>query len=108
MEAFPKTIGPIPLSQSANNQIIKNTVTLSFKHWESLDTNRYNPHGSVPAAPGFGSTSDFGAKLNLTSNIPSTQTRLSPVRGMSPGAMGGRRLTGTGSGISQSDFLNEG
>ena len=89
MEAFPKTIGPIPLSQSANNQIIKNTVTFSFKHWETLDTNRQNPHGS---APGFGSTSDVGLKLNLTSNIPSTQTRLSP------GALGGARLTGVGSG----------
>ena len=99
VEAFPKTIGPIPLSQSANNQIIKNTVTFSFKHWETLDTNRQNPTGS---APGFGSTSDFGLKLNLTSNIPSTQTRLSP------GAFGGRQSTGTGSGISQSDFLNEG
>ena len=95
MEAFPKTIGPIPLSQSANNQIIKNTVTFSFRYWETADTNRQNPHG---AAPGFGSTSDFGLKLNLTSNIPSPLTKLSPARGMSPGAMGGRVLTGVGSG----------
>ena len=96
MEAFPKTIGPIPLSQSANNQIIKNTVTFSFRYWESLDTNRQNPHGT---APGFGSTSDFGLKLNLTSNIPSTQTRLSP------GALGGARLTSTNS---PSGFVDEG
>ena len=59
MEAFPKTIGPIPLSQSANNQIVKNTVTFSFRYWETSDTNRQVGTGS---SPGFGSTSDFGIK----------------------------------------------
>ena len=95
MEAFPKTIGPIPLSQSANNQIIKDTVTFSFRYWETADTNRQVGTGS---APGFGSTSDFGIKLSQIGNIPSPLTKLSPARGMSPGAMGGRRLTGVGSG----------
>ena len=92
MEAFPKTIGPIPLSQSANNQIIKNTVTFSFRYWETLDTNRQNPHG---AAPEFGSANDFSMKVNLTGNIPSPLTKLSA----GPAELGGQRRGGGGSGF---------
>jgi hypothetical protein len=93
VEAFPKTIGPIPLSQSANNQIIKNTVTFSFRYWESLDTNRQNPHGT---APGFGSTNDFSLKLNIAGNTPSTVAKLATA---GPAELGGQRRGGTGSGF---------
>ena len=39
-EAFPKTIGPTDLSQSANNEIIKTSVNFSFRYWETLDIDR--------------------------------------------------------------------
>ena len=43
-EAFPKTIGPTALSQNANNEIIKISVSFAFRYWETLDTNRVSPN----------------------------------------------------------------
>ena len=40
IEAFPKTIGGTDLSQASNNEVIKTSVSFSFRYWESLDTNR--------------------------------------------------------------------
>ena len=40
IEAFPKTIGPTDLSQAANNEIIKTTVSFAFRYWETLDIER--------------------------------------------------------------------
>ena len=40
IEAFPKTIGPTQLSQAANNEIIKTTVSFAFRYWETLDIER--------------------------------------------------------------------
>ena len=39
-EAFPKTIGPTDLNQSPSNEIIKTSVSFSFRYWETLDINR--------------------------------------------------------------------
>ena len=40
VEAFPKTINATDLSQAANNEIIKTTVSFSFRYWETLDIER--------------------------------------------------------------------
>jgi hypothetical protein len=39
-EAFPKTIGPTDLSQAASNEIIKISVSFSFRYWSTLDIER--------------------------------------------------------------------
>ena len=39
-EAFPKTIGPTTLGQGMNNEIVKTSVTFSFRYWETADINR--------------------------------------------------------------------
>ena len=36
MEAFPKTIEATELNQGTNNEIIKTTVSFSFRYWLSL------------------------------------------------------------------------
>ena len=36
VEAFPKTINAIDLSQATNNEIIKTSVSFSFRYWQSL------------------------------------------------------------------------
>jgi len=36
VEAFPKTITATELSQASNNEIIKTSVSFSFRYWESL------------------------------------------------------------------------
>jgi len=40
MEAFPKTIEGTELSQSSNNEIIKTSVSFTFRYWTTLDENR--------------------------------------------------------------------
>ena len=47
IEAFPKTIGPTQLSQAANNEIIKTTVSFAFRYWETLDIERQPEHEDV-------------------------------------------------------------
>ena len=69
VEAFPKTISGTDLSQATNNEIIKTSVSFSFRYWETLDFARI-------------STPTHSAKLfqadakpmtrNLPQNVPST------------------------------------
>ena len=40
VEAFPKTISGTDLSQATGNEIIKISVSFSFRYWETLDVNR--------------------------------------------------------------------
>ena len=42
-EAFPKTITGTDLSQATNNEIIKTSVSFSFRYWDTLDRNRTLP-----------------------------------------------------------------
>jgi len=39
-DAFPRTIGAIDLNYASNNEMIKTSVTFSFRYWETADTNR--------------------------------------------------------------------
>ena len=43
-EAFPKTIGPTDLNQATNNEIIKISISFSFRYWSTLDQNRIPPN----------------------------------------------------------------
>ena len=42
-EAYPKTIGAIPLNQAPATEIIKIPVSFSFRWWDTLDVNRQAP-----------------------------------------------------------------
>jgi len=46
-EIFPKTIGATSLNQSANNEIIKISITFSFRYWSTLDIDRTSPSGNA-------------------------------------------------------------
>ena len=70
MEAFPKTIGPTDLNQSASTELIKLAVTFSFRYWTTLDTNRAVSLG------GNASNSSVSSSRNFSLNMPASVTRL--------------------------------
>ena len=43
-EVFPKTIGPAELNQATKNEIIKISVSFSFRYWSTLDIERTPPN----------------------------------------------------------------
>ena len=72
IEAFPKTIGPTQLSQAANNEIIKTTVSFAFRYWETLDVNR-----RPSRLTGDNDTVD-ASERNLVANLPAVIQQLYP------------------------------
>ena len=72
IEAFPKTIAGTDLGQSLNNEIIKTTVTLSFRYWETLDTTRQKPSLTDKIYDTVINT----VQRNIDRNIPKVLTRL--------------------------------
>jgi hypothetical protein len=75
VEAFPKTIGPTDLSQSTNNEIIKISVSFSFRYWESLDANR---QPSNLTNNNYLNTAINSVGLNIAANLPATVKKLNP------------------------------
>ena len=70
IEAFPKTIAGTNLSQAANNEIIKTTVSFSFRYWETLDVNR-RPSRLTGDNYGLPNDTTSGAVRNLAAaNLP--------------------------------------
>jgi hypothetical protein len=55
-EVYPKEIGPTDLSQSANNEIIKNQINFQYRYWQALDENRKTPNGVWGSADTSGVT----------------------------------------------------
>ena len=74
LEAFPKTIGPTELSQAANNEIIKTTVSFSFRYWETLDVNR-RPSRLTNDANLLDITMN-SVERNLSGNLPAVTQNL--------------------------------
>ena len=72
VEAFPKTIGGTDLSQAANNEIVKTSVSFSFRYWESLDTNRQPPSLTDKIFDTVVNT----VERNIEANLPKVLTRL--------------------------------
>ena len=72
IEAFPKTIAGTDLGQSLNNEIIKTTVTFSFRYWETLDTTRQKPSLTDKIYDTVINT----VQRNIDRNIPKVLTRL--------------------------------
>ena len=72
IEAFHKTIAGTDLGQSLNNEIIKTTVTFSFRYWETLDTTRQKPSLTDKIYDTVINT----VQRNIDRNIPKVLTRL--------------------------------
>ena len=72
IEAFPKTISGTDLSQAANNEIVKTSVSFSFRYWESLDTNRQPPSLTDKIFDTVVNT----VERNIEANLPKVLTRL--------------------------------
>ena len=72
IEAFPKTIGGTDLSQAANNEIIKTTISFSFRYWETLDVNR-QPSSLTDK---IFDTVINTVQRNIDANLPRVLTRL--------------------------------
>ena len=80
IEAFPKTIDGTDLSQPASSEIIKTSVSFSFRYWETIDQNRSTSDraGKLPP-PHSEKIFNMSAKpatRNLSSNMPSSVSRL--------------------------------
>ena len=65
-EAFPKTINPIALSYSTNNEIIKTEIVFSWRYWTNIDINQQAPNLSDRISQTVVNT----IERNLTRNIP--------------------------------------
>ena len=68
IEAFPKTISGTDLSQAANNEIIKTSVSFSFRYWQSLNIDKQEPS--------LISDQFDTVQLNIKHNFPQVRTRL--------------------------------
>ena len=71
-EAFPKTIAGTDLSQSANNELVKISVTFSFRYWTTLDIDRQRPS----LTDKIFDTITTGVERQISSNLPKVLTRL--------------------------------
>jgi len=71
-EAFPKTIAGTDLNQSANNELVKISVTFSFRYWTTLDIDRQRPS----LTDKIFDTITTGMERQISSNLPKVLTRL--------------------------------
>ena len=71
-EAFPKTIAGTDLNQSANNELVKISVTFSFRYWTTLDIDRQRPS----LTDKIFDTITTGVERQISSNLPKVLTRL--------------------------------
>ena len=71
-EAFPKTITSTDLNYGTNNEIIKTSVSFSFRYWTALNINQQGPD----VFNEIFKTVVNSAERTLTRNIPRILTRL--------------------------------
>ena len=72
MEAFPKTIEGTELNQASNNEIIKTSVSFSFRYWQTLDANRVSrPLGNLIASNLLDTV-----QRSIVANLPRVLTKL--------------------------------
>ena len=76
IEAFPKTINGTDLSQATSNEIIKTSVSFSFRYWESLDQERSTSSRIGKEPPNQGERIFNLTRRNLSANTPATVARL--------------------------------
>ena len=72
MEAFPKTIEGTELNQASNNEIIKTSVSFSFRYWTTLDANRI----SRPLGDLIASNLIDTVQRSINANLPRVLTKL--------------------------------
>ena len=73
-EAFPKTINATDLSQSANNEIIKTSVSFSFRYWETLDESKLR--GPQSLWDKMTDTVLNSVERNIAANLPQVLTKV--------------------------------
>ena len=72
VEAFPKTIEATELNQGTNNEIVKTSVSFSFRYWETLDANRI----SRPLGDLIASNLIDTVQRSIFANLPRVLTKL--------------------------------
>ena len=71
-EAYPKTIGPIALGYATNNEIVKTSVSFSWRYWTSLDIKQQAPSLTDRITQTVVNT----VERHLSQNIPKLLNRL--------------------------------
>ncbi len=97
IEAFPKTINGTELSQATSGEIIRTSVTFSFRYWETLDTQRQPPSLTLPTNNSFLDASVNSVERNIAANLPATVKKLNPFSGLT--RSGSNFPTGPGDGL---------
>ena len=69
-EAFPKTINGTDLNQVTSNEIIKTSVSFSFRYWESLDQERSTSSRVGNEIVNQGEKIFNVTRRNLSANLP--------------------------------------
>ena len=67
IEAFPKTIEGTDLNQGTNNEIIKTSVSFSFRYWQTLDKNNF---GTYPISNAIFDTLSGTVERTISANLP--------------------------------------
>jgi hypothetical protein len=71
-ECFPKEVGPVSLSYATASDIIKQSVTMQYRYWETLDINNQPPNLMEKVLD----TVISGAERTINANIPKVLSRL--------------------------------
>ena len=67
IEAFPKTIEGTDLNQGTNNEIIKTSVSFSFRYWQTLDKKDF---GTYPLSNAIFDTISGTVERTISANLP--------------------------------------
>jgi len=67
IDAFPKTIEGTDLNQGTNNEIIKTSVSFSFRYWKTLDKNNF---GTYPISNAIFDTISGTVERTISANLP--------------------------------------
>jgi hypothetical protein len=71
-ECFPKEVGPVSLSYATASDIIKQSVTMQYRYWETLDITNQPPNLMEKVLD----TVITGAERSINANIPKVLSRL--------------------------------
>ena len=65
--AFPKTIEATELNQGTNNEIVKTSVSFSFRYWQTLDKKDF---GTYPLSNAIFDTISGTVERTISANLP--------------------------------------
>ena len=78
-DCYPKSIAQTELSYGSNNEIIKISIDMNFKHWTTLDKNQETKAVSAETVIPSYWPENWAHKNLISSNIPATKRNQTPA-----------------------------